>query len=275
MIESRHLGLVKPEEVENLREKLTELAKKLEQTVDSDGLIALAHQAPDIVCEDVAFPQYGADLKIAVARDEAFCFYYEDNLQLLRDMGADIVEFSPMRDKAVPDDCCGVIFGGGYPELYARVLSENSSMLTSVKEAVDGGMPCIAECGGFMYLHKYIECIDGEKYPMCGVIDATAYYTGKLGRFGYIDITSKCSSIIGQAGTAIKGHEFHYFDSTANGDAFHAQKPGRKKNWECSHAKDNLLCGFPHFYFYSNPECAGEFLKNCGEFRKKRGYKCI
>jgi cobyrinic acid a,c-diamide synthase len=271
MIESRHLGLVKPEEVENLREKLTALAQKLEQSLDIDGLIELAAQAPDIEEEKTQFPQWGENVKIAVARDEAFCFYYEDNLQLLRDMGAQVVEFSPMYDEAVPENADGLIFGGGYPELYAKILSENKTMTASVKSAIEGGIPCIAECGGFMYLHKYIECMNGEKYPMCGVIDGQVYYTGKLGRFGYIDITAGHDSIIGPAGTKIRGHEFHYFDSTANGDDFHAQKPGRKKNWDCSHASGNLLCGFPHFYFYSNPECAAEFLKKCGEFRKKRG----
>ena len=270
MIESRHLGLVRPEEVEGLREKLHALAGELEKTVDVDGLLALAATAPDIDLTAPDLPQVGTGLRIAVARDEAFCFYYEDNMTALRDMGAEIVEFSPIREEKLPENCQGLLLGGGYPELHAQQLSENEAMRRSVCQALAVGMPCIAECGGFMYLHETVEYPAGMRYPMCGVIPGMVYYTGKLGRFGYIELTANEDSILGPAGTKLRGHEFHYFDSTDNGEALTARKPRRKRNWQCAHARGNLLCGFPHLYFYSNPNCAQSFLEACAAFGRSQ-----
>ncbi len=268
MIESSHLGLVRPEEVEGLRDKLHALAQQLEKTLDIDGLLALADSAPELDPAEETFPQTGEGLRVAVARDAAFCFYYEDNLQLLRRMGAELVDFSPIRDRAFPENVQGLILGGGYPELHAKELSENESMRRSVARAVADGMPCLAECGGFMYLHKTLEYPAGCRYEMCGVVDGEVFYTGKLGRFGYVELEAREDTLLGPAGTKLRGHEFHYFDSTDNGEAFHAQKPMRKRSWECAHAAGNLLCGFPHFYFYSNPECAGNFLRACARYGK-------
>jgi cobyrinic acid a,c-diamide synthase len=269
-IESRHLGLVRPEEIPGLKAKLYALARQLEESLDIDGLLDLAKTAPPLQPTPINISKCGQNLKIAVARDMAFCFYYEDNLQLLRDMGAEIIEFSPMSDYAVPSDADGLLLGGGYPELYGEILSKNTSMLDSVYCAIAGGMPTIAECGGFMYLHKTLTDIDGVSYKMAGVLNGHAYYTGRLGRFGYIELIGKTGSLIGPTGTQIKGHEFHYFDSTCTGSAFQAVKPVRGTVWSCIHAKENLLCGFPHLYFYSNPKCAEIFLMKCRVYHNKR-----
>ncbi len=165
-LESRHLGLVTAAEVEGLREKLHILARQAEETIDMDGLLALAEGAPPLAFQPVALPRH-EPVRIAVARDRAFCFYYEDSLEALEEMGAELVPFSPLSDRTLPEDIHGLYLGGGYPELYARELSRNESMRAAVREALEGGLPCIAECGGFMYLAQAI----GEE-PMAGVLPA-------------------------------------------------------------------------------------------------------
>jgi cobyrinic acid a,c-diamide synthase len=136
-------------------------------------------------------------------------------------------------------------------------------MLSSIKKAVDGGLCCLAECGGFMYLHKKMEGMEGISYEMAGVIDGEVYRTPKLSRFGYIDITAKHAQLLGEEGTTFKAHEFHYFDSTACGNSFEAKKPLRKRGWECINGSDTLEAGFPHLYYYSNPKAVFAFLKKC------------
>lgn len=275
VIESRHLGLVTPGEIEGLKERLQKLSVILEKTLDIDGILELAASAPELSgCE---MPESLAAIltrekgkmpvRIGVAKDEAFCFYYEDNLDLLRELGAEIVEFSPIHDRKLPESIQGMLIGGGYPELYAGELSENVEMLGSIRSAVKAGMPTLAECGGFMYLHNSMEDMEGRSWPMVGVIDAHVYRTEKLGRFGYIHLTANREQIFGPAGAKIRGHEFHYFDSTKNGDAFHAQKPRRKRNWDCIITGEHLAAGFPHLYYYANPEFAANFVEACRRYQ--------
>lgn len=266
-VESRHLGLVMPNEIEDLHNRLMQLAQIVEQTVDLDGLLALGASAPELEFTEPKSRCNGKGLKIAVARDEAFCFYYEDNLMLLRDAGCELVEFSPIHDRTLPR-ADGLILGGGYPELYGKALEANESMRASIREAIAGGMPAIAECGGFMYLHSTMRTKEEETFRMCDVIHGEVYYTGKLGRFGYIGLTSEEDSVFGPAGTCLRGHEFHYYDSSNTGVAFSASKPVSNRSWKCAHAEKNMICGFPHYYFYSNPEAVANFLEVC----QKVGY---
>lgn len=268
VIESRHLGLVLPDEVEELERKLNGLAGVLEETLDLDGLLELAHTAPDPVYTKPELPMmsYPAKPRVGVAMDEAFCFYYKDNLELLSELGADVVEFSPLHDRELPEGLNGLLFGGGYPELFARQLSQNHTMLQSVRKAILGGMPCLAECGGFMYLHRRMEDMEHTMYDMAGVIDGEVFRTPKLTRFGYVTVTANADCLCGPAGTQFRAHEFHYFDSTACGVGFHAQKPVGKRGWDCIQCKGNLQAGFPHLYYYSNPKAAAEFLMRCAEF---------
>ena len=157
-LESRHLGLITAAEVGDLREKLRRLAEQAEKTLDIDGLLALSGAAPDLTyTPEKPVKIAGTPPVVALARDNAFCFYYEDGLAELRRQGAELVEFSPMEDTALPAGACGLYLGGGYPELYARRLSENIAMRKAVRKAVLGGMPCVAECGGFLYLHQSME----------------------------------------------------------------------------------------------------------------------
>ena len=279
VIESRHLGLVLPEEIPELQQRLLKLAKVLENSLDIEGIIKLAEEAPKLFYEPLkeewvrtSFFLPGTEkgsqkLRIGLARDEAFCFFYEDNLDLLRTMGAELVPFSPVHDSHLPEDLDGLLLYGGYPELNAKALEENKSMREEISAAIKGGMPCLAECGGFMYLHDQIEGMDGKLYEMTGVIPGKVWRTSKLTRFGYITLEQKKETVLGEMDLGISpAHEFHYFDSENCGTAFHASKPHSKRGWDCIHGSDSLLAGFPHLYYYANPKIPQAFLKKCLEY---------
>lgn len=265
MIESRHLGLVTPGEIEDLGQKLDALAALLERTVDMEGLLALAGSAPALEAPPAPPIPPLPRTRIAVARDQAFCFLYRDNLDLLADYGAELVFFSPLHDDALPAGAQGLILPGGYPELHARALSEKESMRRSVREAIQNGLPCLAECGGFLYLHRELEDMDGRSWPMAGVLNARAYRTPRLGRFGYITLTAKADTAFLPAGESVRGHEFHYFESESCGDILHAQKPTGSRGWDCGHSRGNLLMGFPHLYYPSDPQLIERFLRACAK----------
>lgn len=281
-IESRHLGLFIPEEVEALRERIGRLADQMEKTVDMDGFIRLSRQAPppekteerrECGGKEERLPgskrteKPGRRLRIGVARDEAFCFYYQENLELLENMGGTPVYFSPLRDRKLPENLDGLILGGGYPENYGRELSENGSMRESVGNAAAKGLPFLAECGGFLYLHRTLEGSDGERYPMAGVYALDAFRTGKLGRFGYVTLCPP-------SGPAIRGHEFHYWESSDPGEDWYAEKPspdGKKgRGWRCMHDTGAQIGGFPHLYYASCPEFLTKWLSCCRAYREER-----
>lgn len=269
-IESRHLGLVTPEEIQDFKEKLQALAGILETTLDWEQITACAAGAPELEVEAPKLlrlqPEEGkAVLRIGVARDEAFCFFYQDNLELMEKMGAELVFFSPLHDSSLPRELDGLILYGGYPELYAEKLCGNRSMRREIKNRIEAGLPYLAECGGFMYLHEQMEDMEGKLYDMAGVIKGRAFRTGKLGRFGYITLSAKGDSQLLGAGEEIKGHEFHYFDSTSSGRDYHARKPAGKREWDCIHGNSSSAAGFPHLYYYSNPEFIFRFLQQCQE----------
>jgi cobyrinic acid a,c-diamide synthase len=258
-LESRHLGLVTAAEVKDLKDKLQILAEQAEKTVDIDGIIELAGGCAPVSCEEIDFPRGMESIRLAVARDKAFCFYYEDSLDMLREMGAELIPFSPLEDAALPENIDGLYLGGGYPELYAEKLSENASMRRSVKAALERGLPCIAECGGFMYLTEFI-----ADYPMVGFLPGKSYDTGKLQRFGYVALKAERDNMLCKKGEEIPGHEFHHWDSDHTGDSFTARKASGK-SWSCVHATPRLYAGYPHFHFYANPGFAVNFYNTCLE----------
>lgn len=275
-LDSRHLGLVLPEEVEDLEKKFSLLADTLEQTLDLDGLISLAEESPEIEnqcpenIENYLKSQEAQKIReekpvIAVAKDEAFCFIYEDNLKLLRELGAELVPFSPLHDKKLPEGTKGLLLYGGYPELYAKELEENAPMRQEIQDVLNQGMPCLAECGGFMYLHETMEDLKGNAYQGTGNISGRAFYTGKLTRFGYVELSARKEGVLGAGKTPIRAHEFHYFDSTSCGGDFVAKKPGSSRNWNCIHGTGKSLWGFPHLYYHACPQVAEGFLKACLE----------
>lgn len=262
-IESRYLGLVTAEEIRDIKKRLNKLAEYAEKCIDIDKLLKIAEGAAPVCCNELNIPTYGERVRIGVARDKAFCFYYDDNLRLLERMGAELVSFSPLYDKALPDGLDGIYFGGGYPELYAEELSRNRSMLKSVKSAIEIKTPCIAECGGFMYLSKSI----GE-YPMADCIGGECSDKGKLVRFGYITLTAKQDNLLCRENEKIKAHEFHYWDSTESGGDFVAAKPNGKQ-WTCITATKSLFAGYPHLHFYADINFAVNFYEAC--IKEKHG----
>lgn len=257
-IESRHLGLVTAGEIAHLKDKLKLLADAAEENIDLDAIIAMADKAQELAYSQPEKFQQFEGTRIAVARDEAFCFTYEDSLGMLRKMGAELEFFSPVRDEKIPEFVCGMILSGGYPELYAEKLSGNKKMLRSIKRAISGGLPTVAECGGFLYLH---ESLDG--FPLAGVIPARARMTSTLGNFGYMTLTAKNDNILCKKGEEIPAHEFHYSSSDDPGEDFETIKPNGKTLRPCVHAGQSLYAGYPHLHFCGCPDAAGRFLSKC------------
>lgn len=256
-LESRHLGLITAEEIADLHEKLEKLGKQAQKSIDFDALLALAAAAPELEIEAPRLPVPGAPVRIAVAKDKAFCFYYADGLDLLTQLGAELVPFSPLQDAALPENIQGLYLGGGYPELYAEALSQNTAMRLSIREALRRELPCIAECGGFLYLQSEL-----EGFPMVGHFPGKAFNTGKLSRFGYVTLEAKKDNLLCRAGDTLQAHEFHYYDVPEPGTDFTARK-STGRHWECAYADEHLYAGFPHFHFASNPQMADAFLRAC------------
>jgi cobyrinic acid a,c-diamide synthase len=267
VIESRHLGLITAAEIGDLGDKIRRLSEQLEKTVDVRGIIDLAKSAPPLAVTEL-FPESGTALKqrpvrIGVARDRAFCFYYEDNFTILRKLGGELLFFSPLDDPHLPENLRGLYFGGGYPELYGERLEKNSTLREDVRRALWSGMPCIAECGGFMYLNRALIDPEGNRYAMADVLPGICRKQPGLVRFGYAAYTAKTDTPLCAAGETIRGHEFHYWDSDFPGEDFLAVKPVSGKTWPCITANKNLCAGFPHFHFYANPAMAKRFLMRC------------
>lgn len=266
-LESRHLGLLMPGEVENLQDKMKSLAEVLTKTVDMGKILQIGRAACDLKgdtkTEWTGREEIAPTIKIAVARDEAFCFYYEENLKLLEKLGAELVYFSPLWEKGLPEGVSGLLLGGGYPELYAEALSANESMRESIKKTVEGGMPTLAECGGFLYLHETLE--SKEEFPMAGVLPGKGFNTGKLVRFGYIEIEEKQSSFL-PPGEKIRGHEFHYYDTEYNGEDCLAIKPVTGRSYPCIVSNETCFLGFPHLYYPSNPAFVKNFIRKAKEY---------
>ena len=289
-LSSRHLGLVMPDELSDIKKQLNETADRLKKTIDMGLLIDIAEEADEICdsgsadvyneksignCDQNEFSQNKAinTVNIAVAMDEAFCFYYEDNLRMLEKCGAQLLYFSPLHDTCLPEDCDAMLLGGGYPELYAKELSKNVSMLNAIKKAFRAGMPMVAECGGFMYLHTYIHnqnCV----FDMAGALDGECHFKGKLVRFGYIELEEKHSNFL-PPDEKIRAHEFHYYDSTDNGADCIATKPATGRSYDCVISHDNYWLGFPHLYYPSNPHFAESLVRKAYEYRRNKNGKLL
>lgn len=264
-LESRHLGLVTAAEIGDIERKMERLGELAEDTIDIDGILRLGGEAPRLTAEADEPPGCKVNAVIAVARDRAFCFYYEENLELLRALGCELRFFSPLKDETLPEHAGGLYLGGGYPELYAAQLSENGEMRRAVRQAVEQGMPVIGECGGFMYLS---EQIDG--WPMVGALKGSLSSTGRLGRFGYIDVVPKEDTVYLRRGERIKSHEFHYWDSDFCGSACRAVKPITGRAWDCIQVYKNTWAGFPHLYFESCPMFAERFAELAERYQNER-----
>ena len=268
-IGSRNLGLITADEIEDIKEKINGLSELAEKYIDLDGLYELAKSAPVLEASEDYKELMKINLnnskngsneskpRIAVSRDNAFCFMYKENIEILEDLGCEVVFFSPLEDEGLPEDISGLYLCGGYPELYPEELSNNRKMCTAIKEIITNGIPTIAECGGFMYLHDSIENI-----PMVGFIKGNCIKTDKLQRFGYIEITALEDNLLCEKGESIRVHEFHYYDSENCGESFMARKASNGVEYLCCHGSDSLYAGFPHIYLPANPKFAKSFVEN-------------
>ena len=263
-LESRHLGLVTAQEVEDLNVKLMKLRNQALKSIDLDGIMELAGDAPDLEFDEPEIRRFDKNVRIGVARDKAFCFYYEDSLKLLEKMGAELVDFSPMEDDFLPADLDGLYLGGGYPELYQEQLASKVSMRGAVLRTVNSGMPTIAECGGFMYLTEGI----GDS-PMVGVLPGDCSDQKKLMRFGYITLRAEKDNMLMKEGHEIPAHEFHHWDCTETGSDFTATKKNGR-SWKAAFANDNLYAGFPHFNFWADPSLAENFIEACIRYKENK-----
>ena len=264
---SRHLGLVTAEDLDQTGDRMRKLAAWVDQGIDLDRLLAACPDLSPALPDDPTPPE--PRVRIGLARDRAFCFYYEENLRLLRMAGAELVEFSPIADKRLPEDLDGLYLGGGYPELAALELSNNASMRKDIRRFSESGRPVYAECGGFIYLLAGLEDVHGRTFPMAGVFPFSARMQPRRAALGYRKATLSRDCILGPAGTELRGHEFHY-SSLADppdpeGDAFAftlADRTGRDRPPE-GHLMRNTLGTYVHMHFGSNPRALEHFVGMC------------
>ena len=262
---SRHLGLVTPDEVEDLQTRFDRIAARMEETVDLDGILALAAEAGP--AEGASRGRPAARCTVAVARDEAFCFYYQDSLEAREAAGATLRFFSPMKYPP-PRGVDGLYLGGGYPELYARRLSENTAMTAWIRRAVAAGLPTAAECGGFLYLLESLEDRDGGRWPMCAALPGGSRPTDRLRRFGYLRLRAEEDSLLFRAGETVPAHEFHYWEADRCGGDLEAEKPSGRR-WRCAFTGPGLYAGFPHLHFGGELPLAARFADAAARFRKE------
>lgn len=268
---SRHLGLITPDTITSLQEVLDCIAQQALESIDFKKLIEMASQAEALESQnEIQIEKVGDAIRIGIAKDEAFCFYYEDSIELLEEMGVEFVPFSPLRDEHLPKDLDGLWLGGGYPELYGEILENNITFKHELRHLLGKGIPCIAECGGFMYLQEELVDLEGQAYKMVGYLKGKSTMTRKLQPFGYITLTATKDQLLGPKGIQINAHEFHYSESERAGDSFVATKPLSRRRWEAGVANDHLYAGYPHFHLWGNLELAFHYVKACKAFQDKR-----
>jgi len=259
-LKSRHLGLVQCSEVEDIEYKINKCSEHILSNVNMDELISTFSEVRKY--ED-NFHIENKNLKIAVAKDEAFSFYYTENLELLKEAG-EIVYFSPLHDKKLPDNIDFLYLGGGYPEVFIEELSNNTSMLKSIKSELNNGLKCYAECGGLMYLTESISTLDGKEFNTVGYFKGKSVMTTRLQNFGYctINIDEKSPLL---KDLSINAHEFHKskveLDENYIYNLTKNSYDGSVKNWNCGYVKDNTLGAYGHIHFFGNINFLKELLK--------------
>jgi cobyrinic acid a,c-diamide synthase len=267
-IPERHLGLhTASEGIKASLSALTRLGNRLnlerllKETVYSQRL-----ETPRANCAEPAYK----GVRVGIARDRAFSFYYEDNLDLLRENGAEIVEFSPIADRALPRNLQALYFGGGYPELYAAALSGNSGLLQEVRGFAKANKPVYAECGGLMYLAEKLITIEGQTYPLVGVLPLAIEMTKSLVHFGYADVEFTHDCLLGEKGTIVRGHSFHCSRIAAHHSLQYAYRvhyslSGRKE--QEGFVNGRVLASYIHLHFRSNPSLVSSFLQQASSAR--------
>jgi cobyrinic acid a,c-diamide synthase len=270
-IPERHLGLVPSIERGELEPFFEKLGDLVLETIDVDRLYKLA-EAPDLVVQEHQLGMSKVkDVRLAIARDAAFNFYYQENLELLKSYGAELVEFSPLKGESLPEKVDGLYLGGGFPEEFAQELSELDGVKQSIKHAIENGLPTLAECGGFMYLTDAIETTEGKSYPMVGLIHGVVQMHKKLAALGYREITGQEGNKLFQGNQGAKGHEFHYstfHPTTKLSPAY--QTKGMRGTKKEGFLTRNLVAGYTHLHFGSCPELVENWISLCREHKESK-----
>ena len=266
----RHLGLVPAEEAPDL-ERVERIRTAAERGLDIEALLAVARSAPPLRAESPPAPQpFARGVRLAVAYDEAFSFYYPESLSALEDRGAELVFFSPIRDGTLPD-AHGLVLGGGFPEVFARELSANRTLRAAVAEAAAHGMPILAECGGFMYLTRSLTDFRGESFEMARVVPARCRMNDRLQTVGYVEARALRDTAICPEGAVLRGHEFHFSSVEPDSPeafpyAFALTRPRTGATCSGGYAKGNVLASYLHLNLTGSPAAADRFLRHCLEF---------
>ena len=271
----RHLGLLAADSKSVPDHLLEAWGKTVAEWFDLDALIRIARAAPPIAFEEAAPPPSSAATRrcrIGIAYDDAFHFYYEDNLRRLESLGADLVRFSPVRDAALPE-VDGLYFGGGYPEVMASELAANAAMRTAVREFAAAGGPVYGECGGLMYLAEAIRTLEGRSFAMVGLIPGEAVMRDRLQALGYVEVETRTPSILGPAGQRFRGHQFRYSNLEGmRSDA--ARLYQSRSRWGGAadpegYQVGSVVASYVHAHWASNPRLAEELVRSCASFREQ------
>lgn len=273
----RHLGLLPVQENNSEEEVVAEIGRTVGASVDIERIIELAESAPEIELPVRKALPASKRARIAVARDDAFTFYYPESIYQLEVEGAEIVPFSPLHDKSLPE-VDGLILGGGFPEMFASELYNNESMRESISKAAEGGMPIYAECGGFMYLMREMIDFDGNHFPMTGIVPGSVTMNKKLQTVGYVAATMEKDTVLGRKGTVLHGHEFHFSSECAPESidpeeyprAFTFQRMRKIPPYLAGYAKGNILGSYLHLHFAGSPDAAKYFVDKCAEYHQRR-----
>lgn len=273
-IPSRHLGLIPAIERGELNPFFERLGQLISETIDIDRLYELA-ETTEIVNESSGLFAQREDqgVTIAVAKDAAFNFYYQENLELLEAYGAKLVYFSPLQGEEVPAEADGLYIGGGFPEEFADELARNEASKTSIRAAITSGIPTLAECGGFMYLTESITNTDDREYPMVGLIPGKVKMQKKLAALGYREIFGTPGNFLIDQDQEAKGHEFHFsiFEG-AEGLPYAYETKGRFGKKAEGYMRGNLVAGYTHFHFASNPKLVERWIEACVEQKQKASH---
>jgi len=266
-IPERHLGLFTLQDHPLSPDAINKLADFIESSVDMDALLACfadIETGPETAPSPR--PLQSARVRIGVAMDQAFCFYYPDNLDALTAEGAELVPFSPIKDTRLPEGLGGIYLGGGYPELHAQKLAANSRLRSQVLAFSLKGMPIYAECGGLMYLCRELADMEGRVHPMAGCFSFSTRMLQRLKTLGYREITLKKNTILGQAGQKIRGHEFHYSElipPAAVPGVYAVTSRSGESAIEEGFQVNNTLGSYIHLHFGSQPNAAAAFVQAC------------
>lgn len=267
VLPERHLGLV-PTAENNFSEVIEKICATVESEIDIDAILEVADSAPAVSCEGLTAEKISSTCKIAVAKDAAFNFYYEESLHELEKRGAELVYFSPLESETLPQNISGLIIGGGFPEMFAEKLQANKKIRAEIRTAAENNLPVYAECGGFMYLMNSITDFGGRNFEMCGVIPAHAVMTDKLQTVGYIDAEILRDCIIGRAGDKLHAHEFHFSTAEilADKNIFTCRRMRTGKTFRAGFAEKNIVASYLHIHFAGCPNAAENFIAACNNY---------